>query len=121
MEIEFVLRHSILVVRLKGELDHHWAGQMREAVDSELARLRICSLIFNLGGLTFMDSSGIGALLGRYRRVCAAGGRMVLCKVPPPVSKITEIAGLARLIPFFEDEAAALQHLLLGASPTRRS
>lgn len=119
MEIEFVLRHSILVVRLKGELDHHWAGRLRQSVDGELARHRARSLIFNLGGLTFMDSSGIGALLGRFRRISAGGGRMVLCEVPPSLSKITEIAGMAGVIPFFEEESAALQHLLLGA-PTRR-
>ncbi|HOB28372.1 MAG: anti-sigma F factor antagonist [Dethiobacteria bacterium] len=121
MEIEFNLHHSILLVRLKGELDHHWAEQMREKVDRELVRHLADSLLFNLGGLTFMDSSGVGALLGRYRKISAKGGRMVICEAPPVIFKITEISGLARIIPFFEREADALQHLILGAPPKRRS
>ena len=112
MEIEFNLHHSILLVRLKGELDHHWAEQMREKVDRELVRHLADSLLFNLGGLTFMDSSGVGALLGRYRKISAKGGRMVICEAPPVIFKITEISGLARIIPFFEREADALQHLI---------
>ncbi len=121
MEMEFVQRRSVLLVRLKGELDHHRAEQMRQKVDGELTRSRAAALLFNLAGLTFMDSSGVGALLGRYRRISAAGGRFAVCEVPPAVSKITEISGLARIIPFFEQEAEALQHLLLGAPPERRS
>lgn len=120
MEIEFVLRRSVLLIRLKGELDHHWAEQVREKVDRELTRHPAGSLVFNLGGLTFMDSSGIGVLLGRYRRISAKGGRMVVCEVPPAISKITEIAGLSRIIPFFKREETALQHLLLGAAPGGR-
>lgn len=121
MEIEFALRRSVLLVRLTGELDHHRAEQMRREVDRELTRTRASSLLFDLGGLTFMDSSGVGALLGRYRRISAAGGRFAVCEAPPVISKITEISGLARIVPFYEREADALQHLLLGAPPERRS
>ncbi len=121
MEIEFALRRSVLLVRLKGELDHHQAEQMRREVDRELDRHQPAALLFNLGGLSFMDSSGVGALLGRYRRISAGGGRLAVCEAPPTIAKITEISGLARIIPFFEQEADALQHLLLGAPPERRS
>ncbi|NLA27135.1 MAG: anti-sigma F factor antagonist [Firmicutes bacterium] len=121
MEVECVLRQSVLLIRLKGELDHHQAGIMREKVDGEAARYHVRSLLFNLGGLTFMDSSGVGALLGRYRKITAKGGRMALCEVPANISRITEISGLARMIPLYEREAEALQHLLLGAPPARRS
>lgn len=121
MEIEFALRRSILLVRLRGELDHHWADRMRERVDRELARHPAGSLLFNLSGVTFMDSSGVGALLGRYRQISAKGGRMVICEAPAVIAKITEISGLARMIPFFEREADALQHLLLGGAHKRRS
>ena len=119
MEIEFDLRRSVLLIRLKGELDHHWAEQVREKIDRELNSETAHSLIFNLGGLTFMDSSGIGVLLGRYRRMSAKGRRMAVCDVPPPLLKIIEIAGLSEIIPFFNNEEAALQHLLLGTPPVR--
>lgn len=121
MEIEFEQRRSALLVRLKGELDHHRAERMREAVDRELSRSPAAALLFNLGGLTFMDSSGVGALLGRYRRISAQGGRMAVCAVPPAIAKITELTGLAQRIPFFEQEAEALQHLLLGLPPKGRA
>ncbi len=120
MEIEIELRQSILLVRLKGELDHHQAGRMREEVDREIASHPSGALLFNLRGLTFMDSSGVGALLGRYRKISATGGRMAVCEAPAAISRITEISGLARVIPFFEREADALQYLLLGAPSKRR-
>ncbi len=120
MEIKIDERQSILVVRLSGELDHHQAGRMREELDRELARRLPGAVLFNLGGLTFMDSSGVGALLGRYRKISAKGRRMAVCEAPAAIARITEISGLARIIPFFEHEAEALQHLLLGAPPKRR-
>ncbi len=121
MDVEIDLRPPILLVRLSGELDHHQAVRMREKVDRELARSRPRAVLFNLCGLTFMDSSGVGALLGRYRKLAAAGRHMAVCEVPAAVSRITEMAGLARIIPFFDHEAAALQHLILGApEPQKR-
>lgn len=115
MDVEIDLRPPVLLVRLSGELDHHQAELMREKVDRELDRHRPRAVLFNLGGLTFMDSSGVGALLGRYRRIGEAGRQMAVCAVPAAISRITEISGLARIIPFFEHEAEALQHLILGA------
>lgn len=120
MEIEIILRQSLMLIRLTGELDHHQADRMRERVDRELAHHPSGLVIFNLRGLTFMDSSGVGALLGRYRKISAKGGRMAICEVPAAIFKVTEIAGLAQIIPFFDREADALQHLLLGAPPRRR-
>lgn len=120
MKIEMEQHRAVLLVRLTGELDHHHAEQMREQVDREIARHPSRAVLFNLRGLTFMDSSGVGALLGRYRKIDAAGGRVAVCEVPDAISRITEISGLARIIPFFDREADALQHLLLGLPSKRR-
>ncbi len=121
MDVEIDLRPPILLVRLSGELDHHQALLMREKVDRELEHHQPRAVLFNLRGLTFMDSSGVGALLGRYRKIGAAGRQMAVCEVPAAIARITELSGLARIIPFFKHEAEALQHLILGATPKRRS
>ncbi|HOL15553.1 MAG TPA: anti-sigma F factor antagonist [Bacillota bacterium] len=121
MKIEIEQRQAVLLVRLTGELDHHHAEQLREKLDREIASRPSGAVLFNLGGLTFMDSSGVGVLLGRYRKIDAAGGRVAVCEAPAVISRITEISGLARIIPFFDREADALQHLLLGLPSKRRS
>lgn len=120
MEMEIDLRQSVILVRLAGELDHHQAHRVREEVDRELERHPEGALLFNLGGLSFMDSSGVGALLGRYRKISARGRRMAVCETPAAIARITELSGLARIIPFFDHEKEALQHLLLGAPPKGR-
>ncbi len=121
MEIELALHQANLLVRLQGELDHHWTGRLREAVDGELARDPVHNVIFNLQGLTFTDSSGVGVLLGRYRRIRERGGLMAVCSASEAVLKVLQIAGLPRIIPFFESEKEALEHMIMGRTPKRRS
>jgi stage II sporulation protein AA (anti-sigma F factor antagonist) len=121
MEIEFALRQDNLLVRLQGELDHHQSGRLREAVDGAMERDPVKNLIFNMQGLSFTDSAGVGVLLGRYRKIRERGGRMAVCAVSGAVLKVLQIAGLPRIIPFFQSEAEALEHMVLGRPLKRRS
>lgn len=73
---------SILVVRLSGELDHHTADQVREQVSQAIEEKQVRHLILNLENLSFMDSSGLGVILGRYKQMKQANGEMIICSVP---------------------------------------
>ncbi len=121
MEVETELHGNCLLVRVQGELDHHWAGSLRETVDQALDQGESQNLVMNLEGLSFMDSSGIGVILGRYKRITGREGRMAICLVSPAVEKVLQISGVPRIIPFFNNEAEALQQISRGRPAKRRS
>jgi stage II sporulation protein AA (anti-sigma F factor antagonist) len=99
---------STLVLRPSGELDLVSAEELRRLVDDLLLRGRVQHLYVNLERVGFLDSSFIGALLGRYRRIAGAGGRMGLIRVPGAMRPFLEAAGLFRLMAEYESELQAL-------------
>ena len=82
---------------LQGEIDHHSAAAMREEIDSHLTGGQVSLLILDFGGVTFMDSSGIGLVMGRYRQMEYQGGSLQLINTPPQIYKVMRIAGLHKL------------------------
>ena len=62
-----------LCVMLTGELDHHASEQLRDKLDDMITRKKYRRVVFDMGGVSFMDSSGIGILLGRYKEAVPAG------------------------------------------------
>ena len=86
-----------LMVQLTGELDHHSAERARSALDHMLRDLSIRELVLDLKGLTFMDSAGLGVVLGRYRTLHARGGKVMLCGVSGPIDRIFKMSGLYAL------------------------
>ncbi len=108
MEIQTQVHRQTLIVRMQGELDHHNSVRLRRAVDGLLGRGVARNLVLNLHGLSFMDSSGVGVILGRYRLVREKGGGMVLCRVPETVRRVLFISGVPRVIPFEKNEKMAL-------------
>lgn len=95
-----------VLVRLAGELDEHTAAQFREAVERELDDSGSSNLLLDLSDVTFIDSSGLGALLGRYKRVSQAEGRMAIIAASPQVRRILELSGLLKIIPLGAGGAA---------------
>ena len=95
---------GVLEVRLGGEIDHHSAVFLREELDRLLWHKRPRRLVLNLARIEFMDSAGLGLLMGRYRLVKELGGAMALTAPNPRVLKILRLAGMER---FFEIEEVA--------------
>lgn len=87
-----------MYVRLIGELDHHSAAQTREDMDALLRDEDINELILDLSGLTFMDSSGIGVILGRYKLMSARGGRLTIQKPGLNVDKLLRMSGIYGIV-----------------------
>lgn len=73
MEIRFTNRGSTLIASFSGELDHHFAEYARNKIEGELLKATTRNVIFDLSGLSFMDSSGIGVLVGRYANIKKLG------------------------------------------------
>ncbi|ATA60530.1 Anti-sigma F factor antagonist [Geobacillus stearothermophilus] len=111
LAIDLEVKQDVLIVRLSGELDHHTAEELREQVTDVLENRAIRHIVLNLGQLTFMDSSGLGVILGRYKQIKNVGGQMVVCAVSPAVKRLFDMSGLFKIIRFEADEQFALQAL----------
>lgn len=98
MSVQFTRTEDVLCALLSGEIDHHTASDMRMLIDSETERTLPRTLILDFSGVQFMDSSGIGLILGRKRYIEAMDGALFIKNTPPYVRKIISLAGLERLI-----------------------
>ena len=86
-----------LTVMLTGELDHHNAADIRETLDGMLDG-SVRELVLDMSGVTFMDSTGIGIVLGRYRRMQERDGRLYLSGLGGSAEKILRMAGVLGLV-----------------------
>lgn len=92
---------KVLVAYLEGELDHHHAEGIRNAIDAVILEEMPEKLVFDLSGVTFMDSSGIGIIMGRYRAIQASGGSVAFIGIGKKIDKLMEVSGLLKIIPQF--------------------
>ena len=86
------------VITLSGEIDHHGARVMMQQMEDAIARTLPMRLTLDLSGVTFMDSSGIGVVLGRYRRMSESGGKLRMGGMSIYAEKILRMAGVLALL-----------------------
>ena len=111
LEIELEQHRHALIARLKGELDHHTAEFVRSRLEEAISRSEGQHVILSLKELTFMDSSGLGVILGRYKQITAMGGKMLVCHVNPHMYRLFEMSGLFKIVAIEPDEQSALSSL----------
>lgn len=98
MSVEIEVKGETMIARLIGELDHHTAAAIREQIDAS-AELNMPSLlVINFEKISFMDSSGIGLVLGRYRNLSKRGGTVKVTGVSPQIYKVMRLSGIERLM-----------------------
>ncbi|MBQ7756787.1 MAG: anti-sigma factor antagonist [Oscillospiraceae bacterium] len=97
MSAGFVFYKETLTVYIQGELDHHTAKEIRFRIDSEIKRREPRFLELDFSGVTFMDSSGIGLVMGRYKIMSEREGKVVILNPPPPIKKVMMISGIGKL------------------------
>lgn len=102
---------DVLIVRLDGELDHHTADQLRGQMEKEINKGNALHVLLSLKNLHFMDSSGLGVILGRYKQITARGGDMIVCSINPVIYRLFELSGLFKIMKIKESEEEAL-HIL---------
>lgn len=105
---DYEKKGNALCVRLKGELDHHTSDDLRERLTMLIETEDIHHLILNLGQLDFMDSSGLGVILGRYNQIKSRNGEMFICSVSTTVGKMFEMSGMYKIIKSVPSEEEAL-------------
>ncbi|SDK60001.1 anti-sigma F factor antagonist [Natronincola ferrireducens] len=109
MQLYYEIIENTLIVKLKGELDHHVAQQIRTELDEMIINKRSKNLIFDLKELKFMDSSGIGVIIGRYKNINKLGGKVAVVEVSEKIDKIFSLAGLYRIIGKYKNKTDALK------------
>ncbi|MEL3972411.1 anti-sigma F factor antagonist [Rossellomorea oryzaecorticis] len=111
LAINLEVKKDVLCIRLSGELDHHTAEELREESSKLIESENIKHIILNLEELGFMDSSGLGVILGRYKQIKQKHGEMVVCAISPAVNRLFEMSGLFKIIRLEPSEENALQRL----------
>jgi len=100
-----------LVVSISGEVDISITDSLREDIDRALQDYGLNNLIFDLSGVEFVDSAGLGVILGRYKKVAARGGKVYLAGARPQVKKILELSGLLGLMDEYPSTGALWEKL----------
>lgn len=111
MYIDFKVKGKLLVVMLAGELDHHSAQEVRVKIDDRIDRFNINKIVFDFSAVTFMDSSGIGVIVGRYKRVLVRDGKVAIAAINKGIKRIFDLSGIFKIIkvyPTVEDAVSKL-------------
>lgn len=96
--IETNLVGSQLTIKISGEIDHHTARPLRQRIDEALYYYRSAKVVLDLSDVAFMDSSGLGLILGRFTLARELGGELRVINPSESVSRVLELAGTGRLI-----------------------
>ena len=99
---------QILIIHMPKELDHHNCRNLRYETDLLMAENYISKLIFDFSRTTFMDSSGIGILLNRYKQIKASGGTVSFYGASSQIRRILKLGGMLNLMPQFESKEEAI-------------
>lgn len=95
MSVQLSYKEGVLTAKLSGEIDHHTARELREAIDDTAQKLKPYCMRLDFTDVPFMDSSGIGLILGRVRLCNFWKGRVVLCGLSQNLNKMVELAGIS--------------------------
>lgn len=98
MEVTYIPKHRLILVRVTGEIDHHSAESIRRVTEKEIRRTSAINIAFDFGSVTFMDSSGIGMIIGRYKTASSLGGSVIVFDANEQVMRLMDMSGLSRLV-----------------------
>ena len=98
MNIELISEKRTLIVKLDTELDHHFASIIRKSVDSKIKGSNAVNVIFDFSNVDFMDSSGIGMLMGRFKITKILGGKVIVYGLKKQIERIIDMSGLDKII-----------------------
>ena len=99
MESKFYDKDKLLILKITDEIDDHNVQNIRRKADYEIERYMPKKIIFDFDSVTFMDSAGIGLIIGRYKFTNMLGGKLEVANLTQSVKKIFEMSGILKLIP----------------------
>ena len=97
MKCRMNVSENMLTAYLDGEIDHHSVNPVREEIDNTIDRLQPKALALDFSGVTFMDSSGIGLVMGRYRKIAPYNAQLYVFNPPPSIAKVMRLSGIDKI------------------------
>ena len=104
MEVKYYEEERLLLFKITEEIDEYKVKNIRRRADYEIERFMPKRVVFDFNRVTFMDSSGIGMVIGRYKQTVMLGGKMELANLTDSVRKIFQMSGVLKLIPEVKEE-----------------
>lgn len=102
MKVEYQKEDKLLYLKITEEIDHHSCEKIKKRADYEIQIHIPKKVIFDFNNVNFMDSSGIGMIIGRYKLASMFGGKTSMINVKPAIKKVFEMSGILKLIPIEE-------------------
>lgn len=97
MGVKVQIEKNIVTAFVDGEIDHHSAAEIRNRIDLVVQKTKPKELHLDFGSVGFMDSSGIGLIIGRYKLVSELGGRLRICNANSTIMRMIKLGGISRL------------------------
>lgn len=94
----FQVIDNCLMVKLPEEVDHYQAGYICQEADRYLLQDNVCHVVFDFEDTVFMDSSGIGIIMGRYKKIACLGGKVYAINVGKQIRRILDLSGMSSLV-----------------------
>ena len=104
MIVEFKKEDKLLIFKLTEDVDQHTSEKIRRKMDNEIKRYIPRKVIFDFSNISFMDSAGIGMVLGRYKLAKMLDGELEIINVNKSMKKIFDMSGVSRIINIFEED-----------------
>ena len=107
MELHFRKKNKTIIIMVSGEIDHHTSKELRRQTESAFVEMGVRNIIFHFEQVSFMDSAGIGMLIGRYKQLQALDGRIAIVSANDKIAEIIRFSGLSKILPVFDSIEAA--------------
>ncbi len=102
--MKYEIQENYLIIYLPRDVDHHNAEEIKKEADHLIDRNHIRYVIFDFADTGFMDSSGIGVIMGRYKKVYMFGGEVFAVNTNARMKKILTMSGLTKIMQIYEEE-----------------
>lgn len=100
-----------LIIKFIGELDHHSAEEVRVKIDDRIDRDNIKKVIMDFSNVTFMDSSGIGVVIGRYKKIKSRNGIICIASANMRIDKVFQLSGIYKIIDSYKNVDEAMKNI----------
>ncbi len=98
MKLDIRTENGKAIATLSGEIDHHNARELRSELDRYIIKSQPRMLAMDFGNITFMDSSGIGLIMGRSKLMRECGGSLEVCNTKPYIRRVLKLSGIERIV-----------------------
>ncbi|PYG85879.1 SpoIIAA-like anti-anti-sigma regulatory factor [Ruminiclostridium sufflavum DSM 19573] len=111
MDLKLFKKGTTLIIKIMEDMDHHSAQYLRQRIDNEIVKATVKNIVFDFSNVNFMDSSGIGVIVGRYKNIQKLNGRAAIINANPKIMQIFEMSGILKIIPAYNDLDKAISSM----------